>query len=300
MNQIAVHTATEAAKGAVKHGGGEGSAGEAAMAFLRVDLFGHMIHLDTIVYSVAIMVLLVLVAIIAGRRMRIIPVPVQSLFEVIYFWLAGLAEDMIGKTGKNYVPFVMTIFLFILCANWVAMIPGFIPPSRDINTTLAYALISFMSFTYFGMVKAFTKVKKETKTTGLKLVVLGIWKWFSHYFEPVPSLWKELDGAMKYVLCPVLLILFFFLNIIEELARVLSLSIRLMGNIMGEHLALAVFFGLVVAAGQLTVVLALTKFLVWFSSAFVVILGALSGFIQAMIFSVLTLSYISHAVAEEH
>jgi len=310
MNQIALHTVAEAAlhqtvQGAAAHGGGEGSAGEAAMAFFRVDLFGRMIHLDTIVYSVGITVLLTLVAIIAGRRMRIIPVPVQSLFEVIYFWLAGLAEDMIGKTGRNYVPFVMTIFLFILCANWIAMIPGFIPPSRDINTTLAYALISFMSFTYFGMVKAFADVKKDKNNVGAHcnvplLIVRGLWKWFSHYFEPVPSLWKELDGVMKYVLCPVLLILFFFLNVIEELARVLSLSIRLMGNIMGEHLALAVFFGLVVAAGQLTVVLALTKFLVWFSSAFVVILGALSGFIQAMIFSVLTLSYISHAVAEEH
>lgn len=293
MNQIAVNTAHSA------HGADE-AIGAKAMEFCKVHFDGYTVHFDTLVYSWGIVILLILLAFIARKRMKIIPATIQSLFEVIYFWLAGLAEGMIGKNGRNYVPFVMTIFLFILCANWVAMIPTFIPPSRDINTTAAYALISFMSFTYFGIVKAFKSVKERRKITGVKLFFAGAWKWFSHYFEPVPSLWKELDGAMRYVLCPVLLILFFFLNVIEELARVLSLSIRLMGNIMGEHLAMAVFLGLVVAAGQLTIISASTKVLVWFSSAFVVLLGALSGFIQAMIFSVLTLSYISHAVAEEH
>lgn len=283
------------------HGGGhEGAIGESAMAFYRVNIFGQILHLDTVIYSVGIAVLLIIAAFFARKHMRVIPAPIQSLFEIIYDWLGGLAEDMIGKNGKAYVPFAMTIFLFILCANWISMIPVFIPPSRDINTTIAYALISFMSFTYFGIVRAFKEVGHDKKTKGLKLILLGAWKWFSHYFEPVPSLWKELDGAMRYVLCPFLLILFFFLNVIEELARVLSLSIRLMGNIMGEHLALAVFLGLVVAAGKPDIITISTKFLIWFSSAFVVILGALAGFIQAMIFAVLTLSYISHAVAEEH
>lgn len=69
---------------------------------------------------------------------------------------------------------------------------------------------------------------------------------------------------------------------------------------MGEHMALAVFLGLVVATGKIDFVMGSAKVLIWFSSAFVVVLGALTGFIQAMIFAVLTLSYIAHAVAEEH
>lgn len=297
MVQIALHTATGAA---AAHGSGEGAIGESAMEFFRVNVFGQVLHLDTVVYSVGITVILILVAIIASKRMRIIPTPIQSLFEIIYNWLGGLCEDMIGKKGREYTPLIMTIFLFILCANWLPMIPVFIPPSRDINTTLAYAIISFMSFTIFGIVKSFADMKHEKNIKGMRLLIPGMWKWFSHYFEPVPSLWKELDGALRYILCPFLLILFFFLNIVEELARVLSLSIRLMGNVFGEHMALAVFLGLVVAPGKIDVIMGSTKFLIWFSSAFVTVLGGLTGFIQAMIFAVLTISYISHAVADEH
>lgn len=279
--------------------------GQSAMEFFRVNIFGQVLHLDTVIYSIGISLLIIIISLTIKNKMKIIPPPLQSVFEIIYNWLGGLAEDMIGKKGRDYVPFIMTIFLFILCANWLPIIPIFIPPSRDINTTLAYALISFMSFTYFGIIKAFADVKKDKNIAGAGrvlplILILSAWKWFSHYFEPVPSLWKELDGVLKYILCPLLLVLFFVLNIVEELARVLSLSIRLMGNVFGEHMALAVFLGLVVAPGKIDVIMGSTKVLIWFSSAFVTILGALTGFIQAMIFSVLTLSYISHAVAEEH
>ncbi|MFH1454175.1 MAG: FoF1 ATP synthase subunit a [Armatimonadota bacterium] len=294
---VATEGAHQGAQAAASHGG---SIGEHAMGFCNAYLFGYKVHLDTLVYSWGIILLLIIIGFIAGRRSRIIPRPFQCMFEIIYNWVGGFAQSMMGPKGKNYIPFAMTIFLFILCANWIAMIPTFIPPSRDINTTVAYALVSFLGFTYYGMANALKKVKTEENLKGPKKYLIGFWRWFAHYFYPVPVIWSSMDGAIKYILCPFLLVLFFVLNIIEELARVLSLSIRLMGNVMGEHLALSVFLGLVVMAGQLNFITGTTKILVWFNSAFVTVIGGLTGFIQAMIFMVLSLSYIAHIVTEDH
>jgi F0F1-type ATP synthase membrane subunit a len=103
--------------------------------------------------------------------------------------------------------------------------------------------------------------------------------------------------------------LFIVLNIVEELARVISLTLRLFGNIGGEHqvklglftmmfaaLAQAVdFSSLMTTAGN-----GMLFGLLWGVSVFVTLIGTLGGFIQAMVFTMLTLSYFSHAVALEH
>lgn len=264
------------------HGAQHGSDSLRAMEFYKVHFFNGTVHLDTLFYSWGIILLLVVLSFVARRKFGVIPSRIQALFEIIYDWIRGMAEDMIGHDGKKYAPFIMTIFLFVLLSNWLGLVPSFIPPSRDINTTLGLAIISFLSFTYFGI--------REK----------GFLGWLGHFFQPAPGLWNALEGPMKYIIGTFLFVLFFVLNIIEELARVVSLSVRLMGNIMGEHLAIAIFLSIVLMGGQLTVITASTKLMVWASSAFVMIIGALTGFIQAMIFSVLTISYIAGAVSEEH
>lgn len=273
-----------------------------AMEFLKLHfgkkffIFNDTVHIDTLFYSWLIILILIIVSILARRKIGVIPTKIQGLFEIIYNWLRSMAEDMIGPDGKKYVPFVMTIFLFVLLSNWTGLIPSFIPPSRDYNFTLGMAIVSFLSFTFIGIARAYQKVKEEKKQFFLIFIIKGFWQWFSHFFQPAPGLWHVLEGPMRYIMVPFMFVLFFVLNVIEELARIVSLSVRLMGNIMGEHLAISVFLSMVLMAGLMIP----AKFLVWGSSAFVMIIGTLTGFIQAMIFAVLTLSYIAHAVAEEH
>src|SRR5690606_24190037 len=138
----------------------------------------------------------------------------------------------------------------------------------------------------------------------------GFINWVAHFWQPTPMLWRDLSGGLRYALVPFLALLFIFLNIVEEVARLLSLSIRLYGNISGEDQVMSKlletmqgFIGSVTAqdAGVVGLVgYGLMAMLLWVSSFFVMCIGTLAGFIQAFIFFVLTLSYIAHAVADEH
>ncbi|MCD6310578.1 MAG: F0F1 ATP synthase subunit A [Candidatus Eremiobacteraeota bacterium] len=257
--------------------------------FYGITIQTNTLHLDTLVMAWLVMAIIIVVAIITRKSIRWIPGNLQGLFEHIYFYFCDLGDSLISKDASKYVPFVMTIFIFVLACNWIALIPGFIPPTRDYNTTLAFAIISFFGFTYFGIMKNIREEKGHYR--GIKGTLLGFWHWVLHFIEPLPSLWGAMEGAMKWILCPFLFFLFLGLNIIEELLRILSLSIRLMGNIMGEHMVLGVLLWLTlfIAQGWL-------KPVNWLTSVFVGLLGALTGFIQAFIFAVLTLAYIAGAV----
>lgn len=192
-------------------------------------------------------------------------------------------------------------------------------PTASYNTTLALAMISFFSFVLFGIWKCHFPPSHghghdehhEDDGHGGGFNPLGMWDWVSHFWQPTPMLWNSLEGGMK-MLCIPLFFLFFSLHVLEMLARILSLSIRLFGNISGEHQVkvnlLKVLFGflgssfkafsngaLIQGPGWLVM-----AGLIWGASIFATLLGALAGFIQAMIFFILSLVYIAQAVADEH
>lgn len=191
-------------------------------------------------------------------------------------------------------------------------------PTSSYNTTLALAMISFFAFNLFGIYKCvFPDTGSHGHHEGDEHAhhsaggIAGIWDWIAHFWQPTPMLWNSLEGNMK-LLCIPLFFLFLCLNFLEEVARILSLSIRLFGNISGEHQVkvnlLSVLFGFLsssfnalklgsVGAGGAWIVMA---GLIWGASIFATLLGTLAGFIQAMIFFTLTLVYIAHAVADEH
>ena len=254
---------------------------EHALHFKSLTIGGYTVHIDTLAYSWGIVILLALVAFIVGSRLKQVPkaLSLQHLFEMLLNMFNGMAENLMGREGRKYVPFVATLFIFILCSNWTGLIPTFIPPSRDVNTTLGLALISFLAFNLFGIQKK------------------GLFKWIAHFIDPIPKLWHDMEGAMKYIFVPILLPLFLVLNIVEEVARIVSLSMRLFGNIMGEHVVIAVFLGLVtfMSFGGTWVGIVFEPF-----PLFIWMLGLLAGFIQALVFSLLTLAYISGAVMEHH
>lgn len=314
-----------------------------------------------LVYSTVLVVGLVVGVAWLGRQgTGLVPKGMGAIFEHIYDWIDDLAQGMMGREGRRYVPFAMSIFLFVLASNWSGLItfpafeshdvavaqveleaavashgeaqeaggehghPIFEAPSVSFNTTLALAMVSFLAYYFYGIRKSLEPRAHhghddphgghhEPVAPG---VVGGLLQWLGHYWQPTPMLWKDLSGALRYLLVPLLALLFIVLNVVEELARLLSLSIRLYGNVSGEHQVkgklLETMQGFLTDAGSMlsdpgglaglagTVGYGLMAGLLWGSSFFVACIGTLAGFIQAFIFFVLTLSYIAHAVAEEH
>jgi F-type H+-transporting ATPase subunit a len=126
----------------------------------------------------------------------------------------GMLEQWIGPKGPRYLPLVGTLFIFILTSNYLGLVPGFMAPTSNINTTLGCALTIWVYYHFQGF--------KEQ----------GVVNYIKHFALP--------PGA------PVLMApLMFIIEIISHLSRVMSLSLRLFGNIFGEELVIAILFGLV-------------------------------------------------------
>lgn len=288
--------------------------------------------------SILVVLVLIVLAALARGQVGIVPKGLGAAFEHVFDWIDGLASDMIGPKGRQYVPFLMSLFLYILVANWSGLLPlpqltladeapvvaqhsaahsealdaadvtaphaphvGYEAPTVSFSTTFALAVISFFAFNFYGL-------KKNFSASGPG----GFGSWLGHFIQPTPMLWNSMEGPIRYLLVPMLLILFLCLNVIEELARVLSLSIRLFGNISGEHqvginlfAVLRDFLSTSISAFKVGNFLGGPGFLalgglIWGASIFAMMLGALAGFIQAMVFMVLSLVYIAHAVADDH
>ncbi|MEN3000745.1 MAG: F0F1 ATP synthase subunit A [Armatimonadota bacterium] len=206
-------------------------------------------------------VALILFALQSTRNMQKRPGRLQNLAEIIYEFFDSLAVSVVGEHGRKYVPLAGTIFLFILFCNLMGLIPPNIAPTASLNTTIALALIVIIYVQYEGI-----------RARG----VVGYLKHFARVGE-VP-LW----------LTPLL----FVIEIVSELAKPVSLSIRLFANMLGKEqvtLALIVTF-----AAPL-----LHKYYFPLPIQFpVLLLGTLVAFVQAFVFSILTLIYL--ALATEH
>ena len=167
--------------------------------------------------------------------------------------LVGMMEQWIGPKGPRYLPLVGTLFVFILCSNYLGLVPGFMAPTSSINVTLGCALTIWVYYHFHGF--------KEQ----------GVVNYIKHFALPPGSpVW----------MAP----LMFIIEIISHLSRVMSLSLRLFGNIFGEELVIAILFGLV-------------PFIIPLPMMF---LGLITGGLQAFIFVLLSIIYLQGAVAVEH
>lgn len=232
------------------------------------------IHMDTLVWTWVAMAALISFALVMRKQLAVLPRArgPQNFLEMIWDFFGGIAHDLVGEDANRYMPIVLSVFFFVLLGNLFGLIPTFIPFTRDVNTTVGLALFSFFAFTYFGIAKK------------------GFGKWLLHFMEPVPQLAHTLEGNLKFVMIPVLFVLFVVLNFIEEFARIISLSMRLFGNIMGKHIVMAILLGLTVFLNFIFEPLPL----------FVWLIGLIASVVQAMIFALLTLAYIAGAVSEHH
>ena len=160
-----------------------------------------------ITYTWLAMLFLVSVSAYAVRSIKMVPEGGQNFFELVITGIEDFMIDITGEEGRFMFPLIASLGLFILCCNYLGMIPGFMSPTANLNTTLACALI----------------VVVMTHVIGLKFH--GI-KYIKHFVGPV---WW-----LSWLILPI--------ELVGHISRALSLSIRLFGNVFGEELVLAILF----------------------------------------------------------
>jgi F-type H+-transporting ATPase subunit a len=233
---------------------------------------------DHVTHTWVVMAILVVVALVATRRVELVPRGMQNIMEIVLEQFLGLLDDVIGHGGRKYLPLIATLGLFILTCNLMGLVPGLVAPTASLNTTAACAIIVFVSYHVIG-------IRKQ-----------GLANYVRHFMGPVPWL--------APLMVPI--------EVVSHLARPLSLSLRLFGNMTGGHILLAVFFFLMgfdgilgwALSGSLGGVLlgAPTELImILFTVGFLYPLKILVAFLQAFIFVMLSMLYIAAAVEEaEH
>lgn len=221
------------------------------MDWTAFHLFGIPVP-NLVITEWAVIVILGLFAYFATRDMQRVPRGLQNAFEAIVAWTFDFFGQMLDEhAAKKWTPLLSTFFLFILTSNYLglipgaASIPGFKPPTSDWNVTATLALIVFFSIHIAGF-----------STNGLH--------YFKHFVSPY---WPMLP-----------------LNLVEEVARPLSLTLRLFGNIFGEEMII----------GYL---LLMAPFLIPMP---LMALGLLTGAIQALVFTILAATYLGASTSGGH
>jgi len=214
----------------------------------------HNIH---IFHSAFIVILLMVATLLVAKKLRrteerLVPeskTTLTNIFEVAVESLLGLMEGIVCKDAIKYFPLIGSVFIYIFLSNMLGLIPGFLPPTDNINTNLAISLTVFVYYNVMG-IKAH-----------------GLAGYLKHFMGPILCL-----GPLVAVI-----------EIIGHLVRPVSLSLRLFGNITGDHLVLGIFSGLVPL----------------FVPIVFLALGLFVSFIQAFVFSLLSTIYIGLATAHE-
>jgi len=258
-----------------------------AISFKTGPLLGlQNVHIDTVIWTWVAMVILIGFALVMRRRLLLVPEArgAQNFLEMTWEFFSNIAGDLLGNKANLYMPIIFTIFCFVLVGNLFGLLPSVTiagiecpgPYTRDINTTVALAVFSVVAFNAFGIINK------------------GFFGWLAHFPGPLKELWHSIEGPAKYIMVPFMGVLFLLINSIEQVARLVSLSMRLFGNIMGKHIVMAVLYGLAVFSPIiLRPVVDTVPLFVW-------LIGLIASIVQALIFPLLTLAYIAGAVAEHH
>jgi F-type H+-transporting ATPase subunit a len=238
---------------------------------------GPLIVTNSMIGALLASIVLFVIAIRFARGSGIVPSRGQSLVELPIEFLAGIVRGTGGKRWRQFAPLIFAIFLFVLTANWMSLLPGvgtiglaeevdgkriIVPFVRagaaDLNFTLGLALISFVSFIAFGL-----------RANGVRGYL------------------KELLIAEPAYMTPLLTPI----HLISELSRVISLSMRLFGNVFAGEVLLATMLALTTA----TVFLLPLAFVI---PGVFIGLELLFGLVQALVFALLSMTYITLAIAE--
>ena len=239
---------------------------------------------DHVTYTWVLMIVMTIVAFVASRNVQLVPRGAQNFLEVVLEQFTQLIDDVIGPEGRPYLPFIATVGLFILGGNLMSLVPGLNGPTTNLNTNAACAIIVFFTYHWIG-------ARKQ-----------GVLTYLNHFSGPMP--WSLGMAPIKLIMIPI--------EVISHLARPLSLTLRLFGNMFGGHVLLAIIFFLMGLDGLIGWMLGGTTagvivggigsiVMIAFTVGFLYPLKILVSFLQAFIFVMLAMLYIAAAVEEgEH
>ena len=202
-------------------------------------------------YTWLVMAFLFFVAKLTVSNLEMVPGKGQNFWEIVIGGLDNFFEENMGrKLTDQFFPMLTTFGLYIAVANLIGLIPGYMSPTSSLNTTLALTIIVWLSHHFIGF-----------REHGLN--------YYKHFMGPM------------WWLVPLMLPI----EIISNLARLISLSIRLFGNIMAKETLLGILFML---AGA------------FFAPLPIMLLGVLVSLVQAMVFVLLAVVYFSQAQEHAH
>jgi len=204
---------------------------------------------DYVVMSLIVVIVLIILFSLASRRLKLVPSKRQGFLEILIQAFENQLVEIIGPQGKKYVPLVATIGIFIFTSNMLGLIPGLMSPTSNLNVTAACALVVFVYYHLQG-------IKSH-----------GFFKYLKHFMGPIP------------LLAPLMVPI----EIISHFSRIVSLSIRLFGNIFAEELLIVVMISIIP----------------FFLPLPFMAVAIFTAFIQAFVFVLLTCVYLSGAVAQE-
>jgi F-type H+-transporting ATPase subunit a len=221
----------------------------------------------TLITTWLVMFLLIAGAFFLSRKMTLVPKKIQSVAEMLVGGILDYMTDVLEnrKMALKYFPIVSTIFIFILALNWFGLLPGvtaigldqdgyftplLYPAATDLNITIAFAIIAFLTIEIAGV------------------LTLGLFKYAGKFFN--------FSSPLAFIIG--------IIELISEMARLISFSFRLFGNIFaGKTLLVVIIF-----------------FVPYIMPVPLYAFELFVGFIQAFVFAILTLFFIKLAVAEPH
>lgn len=235
-----------------------------------------VIHLgnlnESLLYAWAVWLLIAVVSIAVARRATLVPRKTQSVYELLLQYITGLADELVGPEAFKFYPLFIGLFIFILISNLVGLVPGLKSPTSNLNLTFGLAGMVFVYYVFLGF-----------KYNGL-----GYFKQF-------------LGPKLPWYLFPIKFLIM-ITEVISFFTRPLSLGLRLFCNIFSKELFLTVlaslmltfFFSTALKDNIFTVMPLVLR-------PVILLLGLIIGVIQALVFMVLSMSYIAGAVhMEEH
>jgi len=173
-----------------------------------VEIFsiGPVVINNTVIITWIVMAFIIVTSYLITRRLSIKPGAFQEIFEAIIESAEKTIKDTLPVSPWTVIPFITTLWIFIGASNLIGLIPGFMTPTSDINTTVAFAIISYSMMHVFGL-----------KTMGLK-------NYLKHYTEP------------SWILLPI--------HFLAELTRTIALAIRLFGNMLSGDMIAIILLGI--------------------------------------------------------
>lgn len=225
---------------------------------IPMSLFGLDISINKAVIWMWIVVgLIAFLMISAAKAKQLVPGKLQSMAEVMVDFIRGIILDTMGPKGMKFFPFIATLFLFILFSNLLGLIPGSYTVTSQLIVTAVFAVV------VYGLSLVLGFMLHGGKFLGI-LVPPGTPGWLLPLMIPI--------------------------ELVSQLARPVSLAVRLFANMTAGHVILGVLFGLAISGGLL---------IGWLPFAFTIAMNGLElgiAFIQAYIFTVLTCVYLGDAV----